>query len=79
MRSHFATSKPNPSSRVTRKRNCLGNRRHVIQDIADYERYEVERTLFAQLDYGKRVADERGTLTTEQVRDIFAERFAQEG
>ena len=32
----------------------------------------------AQLDYGKRVADERGTLTTEQVRGVFAERFAQE-
>ena len=55
-----------------------GRGRYVIQDISDYERHEAERTLLAQLDYGKRVADERGTLTTEQVRSVFAERFAQE-
>ena len=47
--------------------------RYVIQDIADCERYEAEQTLLAQLDYGKRMADERGTLTTEQVRAIFGE------
>ena len=55
-----------------------GRGRYVIQDIADYERYEAERTLLAQLDYGRRVADERGILTTEQVQGIIAERFAQE-
>ena len=55
-----------------------GRGRYVIQDIADYERHEAERTLLAQLDFGKRVADERGTLTTDQVRSIFAGRFAQE-
>lgn len=54
-----------------------GRGRYVIQDIADYERHEAERTLLAQLDYGRRAADERGALTTEQVRGIFAERFAQ--
>ena len=56
-----------------------GRGRYVIQDIADYERYEAEQTLLAQLDYGKRAADERGVLTTEQVRAAFAERFAQVG
>ena len=55
-----------------------GRGRYVIQDISDYERHEAERTLLAQLDYGKRVADERGILTTEQVQGIFADRFAQE-
>ena len=55
-----------------------GRGRYVIQDIADYERHEAERTLLVQLDYGRRVADERGTLTTDQVRSIFAERFSQE-
>lgn len=55
-----------------------GRGRYVIQDIADYERHEAERTLLAQLDYGKRAADERGTLTTEQVRSTFAGRFSQE-
>ena len=53
-----------------------GRGRYVIQDIADYERHEAERTLLAQLDFGKRVADERGTLTTDQLRSIFAGRFA---
>ena len=52
--------------------------RYVIQDISDYERYEAEETLLAQLDYGRRVADERGTLTAEQVRGVFSERFAPE-
>ena len=55
-----------------------GRGRYVIQDISDYERHEAEKTLLAQLDYGKRVAGERGVLTTEQVRSVFAERFAQE-
>ena len=55
-----------------------GRGRYVIQDISDYERYEAEKTLLAQLDYGKRVADKRGILTTEQVRGAFSERFAPE-
>jgi len=55
-----------------------GRGRYVIQDISDYERHEAERTLLAQLDYGKRVADERGVLKTEQVRSTFVGRFAQE-
>ena len=55
-----------------------GRGRYVIQDISDYERYEAEKTLLAQLDYGKRVADERGALTAEQVRCVFSERFAPE-
>lgn len=55
-----------------------GRGRYVIQDIADYERNEAEKTLLAQLDYGKRVADERGVLTTQQVKDIFAGRLAQD-
>ena len=55
-----------------------GRGRYVIQDISDYERYEAEETLLAQLDYGKRVADERGILTAEQVRGAFSERFAPE-
>ena len=29
-----------------------GRGRYVIQDISDYERYEAEETLLAQLDYG---------------------------
>ena len=55
-----------------------GRGRYVIQDISDYEHYEAEKALLAQLDYGKRVADERGTLTTEQVRGAFSERSAPE-
>ena len=54
-----------------------GRGRYVIQDIADYERYEAERTLLSQLEYGKHAAEERGTLTTEQVRAVFSERFDQ--
>lgn len=65
-----------PGSPVFLTKNGRG--RYVIQDISDYERYEAEKTLLAQLDYGKRVADERGALTTEQVRGVFSERFAPE-
>ena len=55
-----------------------GRGRYVIQDIPDYERNEAEKPLLAQLDYGKRVADERGSLTPEQVKGLFEGRFAQE-
>ena len=65
-----------PGSPVFLTKNGRG--RYVIQDIADYGRYEAERALLAQLDYGSRVADEQGTLTTEQVRSVFSERFAPE-
>lgn len=56
-----------------------GRGRYVIQDISDYERFEAERTLLEQLDYGKRLADERGVLSTDQVKAILDEHFAQEG
>ena len=56
-----------------------GRGRYVIQDIADYERYEAEQILLMQLDRGKRAAEEQGVLSTEQVRAIFDERFAQVG
>lgn len=56
-----------------------GRGRYVIQDIADYERTEAEQVLLAQLDYGRRVADERGALSTDQMRAAFAGRFAQVG
>lgn len=65
-----------PGSPVFLTKNGRG--RYVIQDISDYERREAEEILFDQLDYGKRTADERGVLTTEQVRDTLAGRFAQE-
>ena len=55
-----------------------GRGRYVIQDIADYERNEAERMLLAKLEYGRHEAQERGTLTTEQVRDVFAERFNED-
>ena len=54
-----------------------GRGRYVIQDIADYENNEAERTLLSQLEYGRRSAQDQGTLTTEQLRVIFAERFDQ--
>ena len=56
-----------------------GRGRYVIQDISDYERHEAERTLLAQLEYGRHLANERGTLSTEDVRAAFADRFAQVG
>lgn len=52
-----------------------GRGRYVVLDISDYERYEAERTLFEKLDYGRRIAEDRGTLTTGEVRSAFAERF----
>lgn len=52
-----------------------GRGRYVVLDISDYERYEAERTLFEKLDYGRRIAEDRGTLTTEEVRSAFAGRF----
>lgn len=55
-----------------------GRGRYAILDIADYQRYEAEQTLLAQLDRGRRSAEERGTLTTEQLRERFAGRFTEE-
>ena len=54
-----------------------GRGRYVIQDIADYERNEAERTLLTQLEYGRHLAEEQGMLTTEQVRAVFADRFGR--
>lgn len=55
-----------------------GRGHYVVQSIFDYERYEAEKTLLAQLGYGKRAADEHGALSTEQGRGIIAERLAPE-
>lgn len=54
-----------------------GRGRYAILDISDYQRYEAEQTLLAQLDHGRRSAEERGTLTTEQLRARFEGRFAK--
>lgn len=54
-----------------------GRGRYAILDISDYQRYEAEQTLLAQLDHGRRSAEERGTLTTEQLRARFADRFGK--
>lgn len=54
-----------------------GRGRYAILDISDYQRYEAEQTLLTQLDNGKRSAQEHGTMTTEQLRARFADRFAQ--
>lgn len=54
-----------------------GRGRYAILDISDYQRYEAEQTLFSQLEHGKKSAEERGALTTEQVRSHFADCFAR--
>lgn len=54
-----------------------GRGRYAILDISDYQRYEAEQTLLAQLDHGKKSAEERGTLTTEQLSARFADRLAK--
>ncbi|MEE8704954.1 MAG: type II toxin-antitoxin system prevent-host-death family antitoxin [Olsenella sp.] len=54
-----------------------GRGRYAILDISDYERYEAEQTLLAQLDHGRRSAEERGTLSTDQLRARLAERLAK--
>lgn len=54
-----------------------GRGRYAILDISDYERYEAEQTLLAQLDHGRRSAEERGTLGTDQLRARLAERLAK--
>lgn len=56
-----------------------GRGRYAILDIHDYQRYEAERTLLAQLDHGRRSAEERGTLSTEQLRERLAGRVAEVG
>lgn len=55
-----------------------GRGRYAIVDIDDYEKYEAEKELLAQLEHGKRSAKERGTFTTEQVQAHFASRFSEE-
>lgn len=64
-----------PGSPVFLTKNGRG--RYAILDISDYQRYEAERTLLSQLEHGRRSAEERGTLTTEQLRSRFAGRFAK--
>jgi prevent-host-death family protein len=54
-----------------------GRGRYAILDISDYERYEAEQTLLVQLDHGRRSAEERGTLSTDQLRARLAERLAK--
>lgn len=54
-----------------------GRGRYAILDISDYQRYEAEQTLLAQLERGRHSAEERGTLTTEQLRARFANRLAK--
>ena len=44
-------------------------------DIRDYERYEAEQTLLSELDYGKQSAKKQGTLSTDEVKAVFATRF----
>lgn len=55
-----------------------GRVRCVAQDISDYERREAEDALLSQLEHGRRAADEQGTLNTEQIRSVFAERFTKQ-
>lgn len=54
-----------------------GRGRYVLLDMRDYERYEAEQALLAELGYGKRIADEKGTLSTDDVKATFAVRFGQ--
>lgn len=55
-----------------------GRGRYAIVDISDYQRYEAGQSLLALLDHGRRSAEERGTLTTEELRERFAGRFPEE-
>ena len=55
-----------------------GRGRYVIMDIRDYDRYEAEQKLLSELDCGRRVADEQGTLSTEQIKAAFLDRFGRE-
>ncbi len=55
-----------------------GSIRYAILAMPDYERYEPEQALLAQLDLGKRSAQERGALSTEQLRERMGSRFGSE-
>lgn len=54
-----------------------GRGRYAILDISDYERFEAEQTLLTKLDHGRRSAENRGTLSTDQLRARFANRFVK--
>lgn len=54
-----------------------GRRRYVMLNIRNYERHEAEQALLAELGYGKRIADEKGALSTVDVKAAFAARFGQ--
>lgn len=64
-----------PGSPVFLTKNGRG--RYAILDMRDYELYEAERTLLSELEYGKRMAKEMGTLTTDEVEAAFAKRFGR--
>lgn len=55
-----------------------GRVRCATQDISDCERREAEDALLSQLEHGRRAADEQGTLATEQIHSVFAERFTKQ-
>ena len=52
-----------------------GRGRFVLLDIKDYEKYEAEDKLLAQLDYGKQSAAIHGTYSTDEVKRLFQGRF----
>ena len=52
-----------------------GRGRFVLLDIKDYEKYEAEAKLLAQLDYGKQSAAIHDTYSTDEVKHLFHGRF----
>lgn len=64
-----------PGSPVFLTKNGRG--RYAIVDIRDYEKYRAEQTLLSELEYGRRVAEEKGALSTDDVRAAFSTRFGQ--
>jgi len=65
-----------PGSPVFLTKNGRG--RYAILDIRDYEYFVAEQTLLSELDYGKRMAAEKGVLSMEDVEAAFATRFKKE-
>lgn len=54
-----------------------GRGRYAILDMRDYERYEAEQTLLSELDYGRRMAEKKEALSTDDMRAAFSARFGQ--
>lgn len=48
-----------------------------MPNIKPISGYEAEKTLLDQLEHGRRSAEERGTLTTEQLRARLADHSAK--